>query len=174
MRSDWEYPFSAAGMNVTFMLVDVFGLRSAAAGRDGAPGTRKHNKATLRALLEIESESDDILVAFNEVYCVAFEMLDAQWLEQKASYLQFNGAPPRRGAPRACLRTEAWRPSARARAAPVGGRRPPDLPDVGGRGPSLPAPADVLKATREKLERALSDQRVKCVSDLRRITGCIY
>ena len=106
VRSDWEYPFSAAGMNVTFMLVDVLGLRSAAAGRDGASGAPKHNKTTLRALLEIERESDDILVAFNEVYCVAFEMLDAQWLEQRASYLQFNGAPgpSRRGAPRARLR----------------------------------------------------------------------
>ena len=28
--------------------------------------------------------------AFDELYCVAFEMLDVQWLEMRASYMEFN------------------------------------------------------------------------------------
>ena len=96
-RSDWEYPFSAAGMNVTFMLVDVFGIREAARRHqqelndDGMPSP-KQNRPTLRVLLEIEAECGDIIDAFHEVYCVAFEMLDNEWLRVGASYLQFNGA----------------------------------------------------------------------------------
>ena len=46
---------------------------------------------TLKVLLALESELGDIVDAFHEVYCVAYEMLDYQWLMQKASYLQFNG-----------------------------------------------------------------------------------
>ena len=39
---------------------------------------------------------------------------------------------------------------------------------------SFLSPTDVLKNTKENLERALSNQSVKCVSDLRRVSGCIY
>ena len=28
--------------------------------------------------------------AFDRLYCVAFEMLDAQWLAMRASYMEFN------------------------------------------------------------------------------------
>jgi hypothetical protein len=29
-------------------------------------------------------------MAFDMLYCVAFEMLDAQWLAKRASYMEFN------------------------------------------------------------------------------------
>merc|ERR1712118_600931 len=115
-------------MNVTFMLVDVFGIREAARRHqqelndDGMPSP-KQNRPTLRVLLEIEAECGDIIDAFHEVYCVAFEMLDNEWLRVGASYLQFN---------------------------------------------------DVLKATKHKLEALLSRRDISCVSDLRRVAGCVY
>ncbi|KAG7951542.1 hypothetical protein I3843_12G012000 [Carya illinoinensis] len=28
--------------------------------------------------------------AFDELYCIAFEMMDAQWLAMNASYMDFN------------------------------------------------------------------------------------
>ena len=77
-------------MNVTFMLVDLFGLRQhAPTGSEASP---RKNMQTLKVLLAIESELGSIVIAFHEVYCVAYEMLDYEWLLQKASYLQFNGA----------------------------------------------------------------------------------
>lgn len=40
-----------------------------------------------RAFCELLHESD---TAFEEVYCIAFTLLDKEWLEQRASYMQFN------------------------------------------------------------------------------------
>lgn len=31
--------------------------------------------------------------AFDELYCIAFEMMDAQWLAKHASYMEFNVQP---------------------------------------------------------------------------------
>lgn len=40
-----------------------------------------------RAFCQLLKDSD---VAFEEVYCVAYALLDKVWLEQKATYMQFN------------------------------------------------------------------------------------
>lgn len=37
--------------------------------------------------LDLLSEDE---MAFDNLYCVAFQMLDAQWLAKRASYMQFN------------------------------------------------------------------------------------
>lgn len=37
--------------------------------------------------LDLLSEDE---MAFDILYCVAFQMLDAQWLAKRASYMQFN------------------------------------------------------------------------------------
>jgi hypothetical protein len=29
-------------------------------------------------------------MAFDDLYCVAFQMMDAQWLAKRASYMEFN------------------------------------------------------------------------------------
>ncbi|GBG87340.1 hypothetical protein CBR_g45400 [Chara braunii] len=77
-RADWEYPFAVAGLNVTFMLVELLGLRA----DSKVPTTRAAVHFT--AYLEDEEE------AFDELYCVAFQLLDSQWLEMGASYMEFN------------------------------------------------------------------------------------
>ncbi|KAK4377852.1 hypothetical protein RND71_004148 [Anisodus tanguticus] len=75
-RSEWEYPFAVAGINISFMLVQMLDLQS------GTPSTL----AGIR-FLELFSEDD---MAFDNIFCVAFEMLDAQWLAKRASYMEFN------------------------------------------------------------------------------------
>eukprot|EP00897_Mesotaenium_endlicherianum_P007768 jgi/Mesen1/7019/ME000365S06151 len=75
-RAEWEYPFAVAGLNLTFMLIQLLDLRSpipkSLAGRHFVKMLGENEKA------------------FDELYCVAFEMLDAQWLAMRASYMEFN------------------------------------------------------------------------------------
>ncbi|TVU06816.1 hypothetical protein EJB05_46851 [Eragrostis curvula] len=59
IRVTWEYPFAVAGINISYMLIQ---------------------------LLDLNSEHED---AFDVLYCIAFEMMDAQWLAMRASYMQF-------------------------------------------------------------------------------------
>ncbi|KAF3789622.1 ELMO domain-containing protein A [Nymphaea thermarum] len=75
-RSDWEYPFAVAGVNVSFMLVQMLDLQS---------GPPTSIVATNFARLLAEDE-----MAFDNLFCVAFMMLDAQWLAKRASYMEFN------------------------------------------------------------------------------------
>lgn len=76
-RSAWEYPFAVAGINISFMLIQILDLRSV------RPKT-SYGKKFVKLLEEDE-------FAFDRLYCVAFEMMDAQWLAMKASYMDFNG-----------------------------------------------------------------------------------
>ncbi|KAL2635318.1 hypothetical protein R1flu_006797 [Riccia fluitans] len=75
-RATWEYPFAVAGLNITFMLIQMLDLRS------GVPSSSS-GITFCRMLAEDES-------AFDMLYCVAFEMMDAQWLAMHASYMEFN------------------------------------------------------------------------------------
>ncbi|XP_073219871.1 uncharacterized protein [Cicer arietinum] len=59
-RSVWEYPFAVAGVNITFMLVQM---------------------------LDLEAENES---AFDLLYCIAFKLMDHQWLSMRASYMDFN------------------------------------------------------------------------------------
>ncbi|GFP78799.1 elmo domain-containing protein a [Phtheirospermum japonicum] len=59
-RAKWEYPFAAAGINISFMLIQM---------------------------LDLHSEDED---AFDILYCITFAMMDAQWLAMHASYMEFN------------------------------------------------------------------------------------
>ncbi|KAI8562630.1 hypothetical protein RHMOL_Rhmol03G0049900 [Rhododendron molle] len=75
-RAEWEYPFAVAGINISFMLAQMLDLQS------GKP----NSLAGVRFLeLLIEDE-----MAFDNLYCVAFQMMDAQWLAKRASYMEFN------------------------------------------------------------------------------------
>ncbi|KAJ0451208.1 putative ELMO domain-containing protein [Helianthus annuus] len=56
----WEYPFAVAGVNVSFMLTQM---------------------------LELYQEDEE---AFDVLYCIAFVLMDAQWLAMHASYMEFN------------------------------------------------------------------------------------
>ncbi|KAK4397386.1 ELMO domain-containing protein A [Sesamum angolense] len=75
-RSLWEYPFAVAGVNITFMLIQMLDLE--------AVKPRTLVGATfLKFLAENES-------AFDLLYCISFKLLDHEWLAMRASYMDFN------------------------------------------------------------------------------------
>ncbi|ONK55242.1 uncharacterized protein A4U43_UnF5960 [Asparagus officinalis] len=75
-RAEWEYPFAVAGINISFMLVQMLDLQS------GMPSSR----AGVRFLQLLAEDKR----AFDNLFCVAFLMMDAQWLARRASYMEFN------------------------------------------------------------------------------------
>lgn len=75
-RAVWEYPFAVAGINISFMLIQMLDLRSV-----------KPKTICGKNFLKILEEDE---LAFDRLYCVAFEMMDAQWLAMRASYMEFN------------------------------------------------------------------------------------
>ncbi|KAK8648089.1 hypothetical protein V6N13_128851 [Hibiscus sabdariffa] len=79
-RATWEYPFAVAGINVSFMLIQMLDLFSEKPSN--LPGLN-----FLKLLAEDEQ-------AFDVLYCIAFEMVDAQWLAMHASYMEFNMIKP--------------------------------------------------------------------------------
>ncbi|VAH25068.1 ELMO domain-containing protein A-like [Triticum dicoccoides] len=76
MRATWEYPFATAGVNISHMLIQLLELNSARPKT--LPGIN---------FVRMLSEHEDVL---DILYCIAFEMMDAQWLAMRASYMQFN------------------------------------------------------------------------------------
>lgn len=74
-RAEWEYPFAVAGINISFMLVKMLDLQT------GTP-TSKAGTRFLELLADDKS-------AFDNLYCVAFRLMDAQWLAKRASYMDF-------------------------------------------------------------------------------------
>lgn len=75
-RATWEYPFAVAGVNITFMLIQMLDLR--------ADKPRSWMGCSfLRILAEEEA-------AFDLLYCVAFKVMDTLWLAMHASYMEFN------------------------------------------------------------------------------------
>ncbi|CAL5034161.1 unnamed protein product [Urochloa decumbens] len=75
MRAVWEYPFAVAGINISYMLIQLLELNSVRP--KSLPGIN---------FIKVLTEHED---AFDVLYCIAFEMLDAQWLAMRASYMQF-------------------------------------------------------------------------------------
>ncbi|KAG6692625.1 hypothetical protein I3842_10G123700 [Carya illinoinensis] len=75
-RAEWEYPFAVAGINISFLLAQMLDLQS------GKP-------TSLAGIRFLEWLGEDER-AFDNLYCVAFQMLDAQWLAKRASYMDFN------------------------------------------------------------------------------------
>ncbi|KAM7498162.1 hypothetical protein LguiA_022576 [Lonicera macranthoides] len=75
-RATWEYPFAVAGINVSFMLIQMLDL-------DSGSHIQMCDKMFIQTIAEDES-------AFDILYCIAFAMMDAQWLSMRASYMEFN------------------------------------------------------------------------------------
>ncbi|ONK56321.1 uncharacterized protein A4U43_C10F6810 [Asparagus officinalis] len=75
-RSDWEYPFAVAGVNITFMLIQMLDLQIV------KPRTMM-GAVFLRLLSENER-------AFDVLYCITFKLMDHLWLDMRASYMEFN------------------------------------------------------------------------------------
>ncbi|KAK1413440.1 hypothetical protein QVD17_35213 [Tagetes erecta] len=75
-RAMWEYPFAVAGVNITFMLIQMLDLE--------AVKPRTFVGATFLKFLS-ENES-----AFDLLYCITFKLMDHKWLAMHASYMDFN------------------------------------------------------------------------------------
>ncbi|KMZ67521.1 ELMO domain-containing protein A [Zostera marina] len=75
-RSEWEYPFAVAGINLSFMLAQMLDLQS------GIPTS----SVGIKFLKLLGADR----MAFDNLYCVAFKLMDAQWLAKRASYMEFN------------------------------------------------------------------------------------
>ena len=79
-----EYPFAAAGVNFTHMLIELLGLRSQESVL---------TRPTGQGFCTLMQSCPD---AFDETYCLVFECFDAMWLEAgietggKWGYFDFN------------------------------------------------------------------------------------
>lgn len=76
IRATWEYPFAIAGINITFMLTQMLEFYQV-----------KPRCEHCVNFVRILGEDED---AFDVLYCIAFAMMDAQWLATHASYMEFN------------------------------------------------------------------------------------
>ncbi|CAA7058430.1 unnamed protein product [Microthlaspi erraticum] len=75
-RAAWEYPFAVAGVNITFMIMQMLDLEAS-----------KPRTFVRSVFLQMLSENE---WAFDLLYCVAFAVMDKQWLDKNATYMQFN------------------------------------------------------------------------------------
>ncbi|CAM8901760.1 unnamed protein product [Rhodiola kirilowii] len=75
-RALWEYPFAVAGVNITFMLIQMLDLEAA-----------KPRTLVGATFLKFLSDNDS---AFDLLYCIAFKLMDQRWLAMRASYMDFN------------------------------------------------------------------------------------
>ncbi|KAF9687661.1 hypothetical protein SADUNF_Sadunf02G0116300 [Salix dunnii] len=75
-RSVWEYPFAVAGVNITFMLIQMLDLEAV-----------KPRTLVGATFLKFLAENDS---AFDLLYCIAFKLMDHEWLTMQASYMDFN------------------------------------------------------------------------------------
>ncbi|GMY26508.1 ELMO domain-containing protein C isoform X1 [Fagus crenata] len=75
-RAAWEYPFAVAGVNITFMIMQMLDLDAS-----------KPRTFVKTVFLQMLSENE---WAFDLLYCVAFLVMDKQWLERNATYMEFN------------------------------------------------------------------------------------
>ncbi|KAK9120976.1 hypothetical protein Syun_018593 [Stephania yunnanensis] len=75
-RALWEYPFAVAGVNITFMLIQMLDLEAV-----------KPRTMMGAVFLKLLSENE---LAFDILYCIAFKLMDQQWLAMHASYMDFN------------------------------------------------------------------------------------
>ncbi|PWA71345.1 ELMO/CED-12 family protein [Artemisia annua] len=76
VRSMWEYPFAVAGVNITFMLIQMLDLEAV-----------KPQSFVGATFLKLLSENES---AFDLLYCITFKLMDQQWLDMHASYMDFN------------------------------------------------------------------------------------
>ncbi|KAJ6722610.1 ELMO/CED-12 FAMILY PROTEIN-RELATED [Salix koriyanagi] len=75
-RSVWEYPFAVAGVNITFMLIQMLDLEAV-----------KPRTLVGATFLKFLAEDDS---AFDLLYCITFKLMDHEWLNMHASYMDFN------------------------------------------------------------------------------------
>ena len=121
-RSEWEYPFAAAGVNVTFNLVDLLELRTrkaigSAGVVDRGDGGLTDERSTPEpikvpsspaavAFLDLldpgarQEQTGEVDIsgnnsgnpdfAFEQMYVTFWEVFDNEWLDRKATYMEFS------------------------------------------------------------------------------------
>jgi len=85
-RSEWEYPFAAAGVNITFMLVEVLELKKVGSDWDINNNKYRPVSKTMIGFLRILESNE---YALEELFIESFILLDKIWLQQGASYMEF-------------------------------------------------------------------------------------
>ncbi|KAI3905228.1 hypothetical protein MKX01_017474 [Papaver californicum] len=89
-RAMWEYPFVVAGVNITFMLVQMLDLEAVFQYNNyhfNFDSAIKPRTMTGIVFLKLLEENDD---AFDILCCRTFKLMDQQWLAMNASYMDFN------------------------------------------------------------------------------------
>ncbi|KAF8377996.1 hypothetical protein HHK36_029329 [Tetracentron sinense] len=126
-RATWEYPFAVAGVNITFMIMQMLDLdacKNEKKKKTISIWTSKHVLCKLTCMkiiahyfiltaylfaakprtfvrtVFIQMLSGEVIEfldacsenewAFDLLYCVAFVVMDKQWLEKNATYMEFN------------------------------------------------------------------------------------
>ncbi|GAB4824976.1 hypothetical protein Ancab_007849 [Ancistrocladus abbreviatus] len=147
-RATWEYPFAVAGINVTFMLIQMLDLYS--------EKPRCLPGVNFVKLLGEDEEAFDIL------YCIAFKMMDAQWLAMHASYMEFNGF----GSVVSALGSSSCSECPKDALGVKGSSFNCLAQKKGGCPNSQFSQSEVLRTTRTQLERELSLDDVHRIRDL--------
>lgn len=97
-RSEWEYPFAAAGVNVTHAMCDELQLRPKRRGggggnrvvpEGGAVHSPAPNTPAAVAFTHMLRKQTGVKDAFERVYAAWFEALDREWLDRGATYMEF-------------------------------------------------------------------------------------
>ncbi|RVW24482.1 ELMO domain-containing protein A [Vitis vinifera] len=106
-RAAWEYPFAVAGVNITFMIMQMLDLDACKQIKylhsvfeivhpvdlhnvlysEPVPHKTKPRTFVRAVFLQMLSENQ---WAFDLLYCVAFMVMDKQWLDRNATYMEFN------------------------------------------------------------------------------------
>ncbi|KAD0079194.1 hypothetical protein E3N88_44812 [Mikania micrantha] len=74
VRAMWEYPFAVAGVNITFMLIQMLDLEA-------------ELELIIFTFFIYVTENE---LAFDLLYCITFKLMDHLWLAMHASYMDFN------------------------------------------------------------------------------------
>ncbi|WRX14797.1 ELMO domain - like 2 [Theobroma cacao] len=115
-RAAWEYPFAVAGVNITFMIMQMLDLDASYSFLQQNLGHLSDQFSyrcyQVRAATNPSKQSMRVVSglvlpylpmvkwlrykrsknewAFDLLYCVAFMVMDKQWLERNATYMEFN------------------------------------------------------------------------------------
>ena len=96
-RSEWEYPFAAAGVNVTFALVHLLELAPASTRAvrsvgviEGLPSAKSEVPRVPTTPAGVAFlDMIDVEGAFESLYVAFFEAMDREWLARRATYMEF-------------------------------------------------------------------------------------
>ncbi|GHP02503.1 hypothetical protein PPROV_000126000 [Pycnococcus provasolii] len=87
-RAEWEYPFAAAGVNITMTLLEISNVSKSNVGTQPSRAKKEAVTAVSVAVGSLLVEEGDEFA--DDLYVVIFEVLERTWLRRGASYMEFN------------------------------------------------------------------------------------